>query len=294
MTEYFRLLFQFNMRPTLCNFLQLVAYDTWKRIEFTRTRNGLKIFETTITQNILYEFRVYYELYPQIPIRIFEAINEPKNGNDIELLIKTSQGILIAPLQAKLIYNSNYYNAMEHGNQINDLISYANSVGGIPLYLLYNYYPDNTFVHNANLCGITYSKEQFGCSIVSANYLLANFAFNRTGRNGNSKWTIPNFTDLHPTIAIPWFVLGCCRFPETDLNTTINLLNNSSKTGIVADGKAKTYELSELTNPNHWKPLEIKGLDSPSVHKVNESTSFSPKYRIVIETDKVQEIKKEL
>src|SRR5688572_6394868 len=102
MQEYFRLLGQFNLNPNLCNFLQLVAYDTWKRIEFTRTRNGLKIFETTITQNILYEFRIYTDLFPTIPIRMFEAINEPMNGNDIELIIQTRHGFIIAPIQAKI------------------------------------------------------------------------------------------------------------------------------------------------------------------------------------------------
>ena len=177
MQEYFRLLIEFNNYPTLCNFLQLLAYDTWQRVEFGRTRNGFKVFETTITQNILYEFCVYTDIFPEIPMRIFEAVNEPLNGNDIELIIQTSQGYIIAPLQAKILYSSDDYKAMEHGNQINDLITYAASVGGTPLYLLYNYCSDPMFKHSANLCGIPFTKEQFGCSLVSANYLLNNFAF---------------------------------------------------------------------------------------------------------------------
>lgn len=285
MQEYFRLLIQFNRFPTLCNFLQLVAFDTWQRVEFGRTRNGFKVFETTITQNILYEFRIYCDLYPMMPMRMFEAINEPLNGNDIELIIQTSQGFIIAPLQAKIIYGTDNYPAMEHGNQINDLITYANSVGGVPLYLLYNYYSDNTFNHNGNMCGIRFTKEQFGCSLVSANYLLNNFAFNRIDRHGNSKWTIPNFTDLHPSVAVPWFVLGCCRSPETNTLTTTNLINNSPKTGGGLEQKVTTYKYEDLINDNNWKPLELKGLNFSKDFIESENTKFSPKYRIVLGFD---------
>jgi len=221
MQEYFRLLYQFNQTPTLCNFLQLVSYDVWNRIEFTRTRNGLKIYETTLTQNILYEFNIYSEAFPSIPIRMFEAINEPLNGNDIELVIETRGGFILAPLQAKLLYSSDNYRAMDHGNQISDLINYAANIGGIPLYLLYNYHSYNEFVYNNNLCGINFSKEQFGCSLVSAHYLNNNYAKERTDKDGNPKWLIPSFRDLHPDIAVPWFVLGCCRNQNTDKDSLI-------------------------------------------------------------------------
>lgn len=285
MQEYFRLLLQFNQFPTLCNFLQLVSHDTWRRIEFARTRNGLKIYETTLTQNILYEFRVYCELFPSIPIRMFEAINEPLNGNDIELVLQTSQGFIIAPLQAKLIYSSDHYNAMEHGNQINDLIDYANIVGGIPLYLLYNYHSDNNFIYNNNLCGVNFSKEQFGCSLVSAHYLLNNFAFNRFDRNGNPKWTIPSFRDLHPTIAVPWFVLGCCRTPFTDTAATVRLITNPPKSGNDLQQDVRTYQYDEIINDNQWKPLDIKGLNFSKEYIESSNTKFSPKYRIVMMVD---------
>lgn len=287
MQEYFRLLFQFNNYPTLCNFLQLIAYDTWKRVEFGRTRNGFKVFETTITQNILYEFCVYCDLYRSIPMRMFEAINEPLNGNDIELIIQTSQGFIIAPIQAKIIYSTDDYKAMEHGNQINDLIAYANSVGGVPLYLLYNYYSDPTFTYTGNVCGIQFTKEQFGCSLVNANFLLDNFAFNRIDKNGNSKWTIPTFTDLHPSIAIPWFVLGCCRTSSTNTLATIDLISTPSKikAGLSPDQKVITYKYDELINGNKWKPLEIKGINFNKDFDEIENTKFSPRYRIVMGFD---------
>jgi hypothetical protein len=285
MKEYFRLLLQFNRSPTLCNFLQLFAYDTWQRVEFGRSRNGFKVFETTITQNILYEFCIYCDLFPMIPMRMFEAINEPLNGNDIELIIQTSEGFIIVPLQAKIIYSTDNYPAMEHSNQINDLIAYANKVGGVPLYLLYNYYSDNTFAHIGNLCDIRFPKEQFGCSLVSAHYLLNNFAYNRTDRNGNLKWTIPTFTDLHPSIAIPWFVLGCCRNSETNTLATTNLINNFPKTGSGLDQKIITYKYEELINDNKWKPLNLKGLNFSKDFIESESIKFSPKYRIVLGFD---------
>lgn len=285
MKVYFNLIKNFKAWPSLCNLLQLMAYDTWRRIEFARTRNGLKIFETTITQNILYEFRLYGELFPQIPIRMFEAINEPLNGNDIELVIQTKEGFILAPLQAKLIYKTHRYNSMEHGNQIRDLISYAKRIGGIPLYLLYNFYPDQNFLYTSNLCGVRFSKEQYGCSLVSAYYLLNKYAFNRTDRNSNVKWTIPSFTDLHPQIAIPWFVLGCCRFPSIDKVATINLLNNFPASEIKSDIKTKIYALEELTREDNWKPFDINGLNFSSNDSERNDTIFSPKYRIVLFTD---------
>ncbi len=290
MQEYFRLLMNFRQLPTLCNLLQLVSCDTWYRIEFARTRYGLKIFETTLTQNILYQFRLYWEQFPTTPIRMFEAIDERNNGNDIELIIQTSQGFLIAPLQAKLVYDTNQYDAMDHRNQINDLITYANGVGGVPIYLLYNYYPDITFIYNSSMCGVGFSKEQFGCSLVSANYLLKYYAFNRITKNGIKRWTIPSFTDLHPSIAIPWFVLGCCELSKLDTIKSANLLNNSINTGIIVERGIKTYKLEDLISEKDWKPLEINGLKSKNTFKENANTKFVPKYRIVFFSDNENQI----
>ena len=275
MQKYFSLSDDFNLNPTLCNLLQLLAVDTWERIAFARTRNGFKIYETTITQNLLYELRIYLEHYPHIPIKMFEAINEPVNGNDIELAIQTKQGFILVPLQAKLIYEDAKYTAMEHGNQINDLIAYAKSIGGIPLYLLYNYSPIS-LPNSNNFCDIPYYEEQFGCSLINAHYLLNHYAFKRTDRKGNAKWIIPSFTDLHPSPAIPWFVLACCRNKDTEMTETISLLNNQSGT---LDYSIIPYQMEELTKQSEWKPFEIDSIFSGTF---STSSTFRPKYRIFL------------
>lgn len=281
MDEYKRLIKELEHYPTLCNLLQLISFDTWQRIEFARTRKGLKIHEPTITQNILFEINKFIEVFPNIPIRMLEAINEPNNGNDIELVIKTNNGYILAPLQAKLIYNTNTYKAMEHGDQINDLITYAKNIGGIPLYLLYNYYSNKQFKHKGNFCKITFSKEQYGCSIISASYLLNNYAFTRIDRNGNSKWTIPHFTDLHPSAALPWFVLGCCRNSSSTVKETIKLMNLESSDN--EENSIRTYSSDEIFNNENWKLLSNESNIEKNISKDNPNDKYSPKYRIVFD-----------
>ena len=265
--------------PTLCNFLQYISISTWHRIAFARNRAGFKIYETTLTQNLLFELRLFCDLFPGTSIRMFEAINESINGNDIEFAIKTNQGYLLAPLQAKLLYNSNKYNAMEHGNQINDLIAYANRIKGIPLYLLYNYYIENQFNFNGKFCSVDFTEEQFGCSLVSANYLRTNFAFNRTDRNGNLKWTIPSFLDLHPQNAIPLFTIGCCRDSNSDVPETLSVLFNQDVSNQISNEEINVYSEDELTLKDEWRPFDTvkKGKQKPT------DDGYSPKFRILIE-----------
>jgi hypothetical protein len=269
---------------TLSNFLQLVAFDTWKRVEFGRTRKGFKVYETTITQNILYQFCIFSDLFPEVPIRMFEAKNERHDGNDIELIIRTSKGCVIFPIQAKIIYGTGDYPAMDHGDQINNLIRYANSIGGVPLYLLYNYYPDSKseFHFNNTLCGINYTIEQFGCSLVSAHYLRKEFAFKEIDRNGNKKWNIPKFKDLHSSVAVPWFVLGCTN---SNILEIIGLIENTQGEGRDLEQEITMYPYGKLIEEWDWQPLEM---NEPSVgffeepFSGSEDTIFNPKYRIIL------------
>lgn len=284
MHEQIRLYHQFNKSPTLCNLLQLISYEIWQRVKFGRTKIGYKVFETTITQNILFEIFCYSQFHPTIPIKIYEAINEPVHGNDIELIIQTCSGYIIAPIQAKIIYKTNNYPSMEHGNQIINLISYANKIGGIPLYLLYNFFADPILITNDTKCKVKYGIEQYGCSLVNAQYLLNNFAFKKINKNGESKWKIPTFIDLHKSIAVPWFILGCCcDSSENNLNKTslITLLMNSKNS---VDEKITFYEINEIINEEKWKPFQINEPKLKEFIHENNYRKFSPKYRIVLGT----------
>lgn len=285
-------MFQASNTLNLCNFLQSISQETWNRIQFAHSKKNFKTFETTITQNILYNLHVFSTNNPHIPIKMFEAVDEPLNGNDIEFIIKTSNGYLVSPLQAKIIYQKKYdYPAMEHGNQINDLISYANSLGGVALYLLYNFYPDKTFKPHTKICNIELIPADYGCTLISAQYLSRNFAFNRIDKNGNRKWAIPSFIQLHPNIAVPLLIVGCCEIKNLTAVDVAKLLTNST----VDISKIKTYQIDELINSLDWKAFELKSFDKsynsiPDIEfnlfndetKDPSNSKFQPKYRIVI------------
>ena len=56
----------------MCALFELAAWETWERIRLSRTTTGLKIYETTITQSILFQFHLMRELHG-FDVRIFEA-----------------------------------------------------------------------------------------------------------------------------------------------------------------------------------------------------------------------------
>ena len=126
---------------TLVDWFQVFSIDIWKRIDFTWRTKGLKLYETTITQNLLYSI---FQLAKgrMIPVKLLEAKNESINGNDIELAIETNRGFILFPCQAKLIKENGKYRSLSHkvGSryQIDLLLRYAQKVQGVPLYLFYN------------------------------------------------------------------------------------------------------------------------------------------------------------
>ena len=110
---------------TLCDEMKNLSIETWERIGFARSRPGLKIYETTITQNLLFELKKFSERHKITQIDMFEATNEKTNGNDLEIFLRVGSKYLCLPTQAKIIYGNGKYPRMEHGNQINDLMSYS-------------------------------------------------------------------------------------------------------------------------------------------------------------------------
>jgi hypothetical protein len=163
--------------------LQLYSVQIWNKIGFVRNRKGLKISETTITQNLIFDF---WQLAAasKLPVEIYESRNEKANGNDLEIFVETSKGFISFPCQAKIIQKNNHYNSIHHRNknnsvyQIDMLIEYADRNRGIPIYLLYNYC--NNFKHCQKVEELTgYEIENYGCSIVNANFIKENFPVKR-------------------------------------------------------------------------------------------------------------------
>ncbi len=262
------------MKPEclLCNELKKLSCDTWERIGFARSRKGFKIFETTITQNLLFELKKFSENCNDSQVQLFEAINEKANGNDIEVFLQVGDRYICLPTQAKILYNSSKYTAMDHGNQINDLISYSKKVGGFPLYLLYNYYEKEVF-------------KKFGCSLVSADYLLNNYAFKRTAKSGKKRWIIPTFNDLHSAHALPWDELFCLVMEKiSDLSID---LGDAFTIDLMRYEKLTYYSEEEIANDPNWKNLSLAKRDSITNYEEKENSEmadegYMPGTRIVI------------
>lgn len=277
-----------------CVAFMAAAIDTWYRIKFSRTRPRLKIHETTITQNLVYELTLLKASYPGLKFRLFESVNEKSHGDDLELKIRTSQGQYITfAIQSKILYHAslpNDRNNLKKGNyprlnhvvkdhatglfhnQVDLLLKYAKSNRYIPLYLLYNYIEGGLSV--PHFCGVAPDQMQLGCTIVAAKYLKSNFSNVITGNlNGNVK-----FSDLYPSVALPWFIIPCCFANYTDSQIFSHL-----KTPFDQISKEPEY-IYDLTK---WQPLnESFGTRYENYVREQESQQdigFDPKFQIVID-----------
>ncbi len=270
----------------LSSLLRKLSHETWERIGFSRNRAGLKIFETTITQNLIYNIH----LHKPSNFIIYEAIDESTNGNDIELFMETKGGFLFLAIQSKILYKKENYPKFDHGDQINNLIQYAHSKGGLPFYLLYNY--SKAFVFKNTICGVSCDETDFGCTLIGANFLLEKYAFKKTNKQGEKKWIIPFFLDLHPKYAIPWFILTSMphiekndellqkMFPyiQLDYSAPLNLYSWD-----VISQSDEWYPLKLVTEYNE-EPTETQEL-SDSVHDQNANERFAPKFRIILRSE---------
>lgn len=280
-------------KSTLCDVFRAAALDTWYRIGFSRTRPGLKIHETTITQNLVYELNLLKSVLSGLNFSIFESTNERANGDDLEILIKSSNGSYITfAVQSKILYHNlplkskgiknltdGKYREMRHYvgkkkklNQVDLLLSYARTNGHIPIYLLYNYV--QTRYETSTKCKISFEEDQYGCSIISAQYLKDRFQIS----DGNLPRTV-KFSELHPDVAQPWFVLACC-FPNKNIEEIVKELG-----GIKLDYEVKFIPEGIVMDDPRWRP--IRDASENFYRQFNFglerlSNDFNPMYRIVL------------
>jgi len=277
-----------------CVAFMAAALDTWYRIQFSRTRPRLKIHETTITQNLVYELTILKASYSGLKFRLFESVEEKTQGDDLELKIRMSQGQYITfAIQPKILYHAslpNGRNNLKKGNypklnhtvedrsaglihnQVDLLLAYAKSKGYIPLYLLYNYIESGPSI--PHFCGIPFNSMQFGCSVVAAEYLKSNF---RNPSTGNLKSNV-KFSDLHPSVALPWSIIPCCFANYSDSQIFSHL-----KTPLTQVFKEAEY----IYDPQKWQPLNaVFGKRYEEYVREQESRQvigFDPKFQIVID-----------
>ncbi|BDS10978.1 DUF6615 family protein [Aureispira anguillae] len=284
--KYYSALKQLQKESSLLNWFKFFSIETWNRINFARSKAGLKIYETTITQNLLLNIRMFAET-KTLPIEMFEATSEKTNGNDIEIVLEIEEGkYIILPCQAKIVWKNQKYPTIKHKvnkteNQIDLLISYAEKVQGIPIYLFYNWFNDSSYLkdieHEIRKKDQLFDYELYGCSIACAHKIKKCFA--KPFPLKKIKWEIPSFKDLHPEIAIPLYFIA--------LN--YNLDNFKKLFPTINPEAIKIYSEDEIMNNNLWRNLfpssgigyvRSQGLKFEPVSFFNK---FTPSSRIVFQ-----------
>lgn len=291
-TQYTTARNTFVANPGLCNLFKLLAIETWKRIEYAYLKPRMKVFETTITQNIVFSINAFNDIYG-LNIDIYEALNERANGNDLELIIRyPAEGVeYYAPIQAKKLYKgSKKYDSMDHGDQIESLMNYASGKNAKPFYLLYNYVMPPV----VNPTQFDTDIELYGCTMIEAKHLYDHYYSKDTRhkRDGTTelKWKLPTFYDLNPTPAFPWHELVC---PDTSAGLrqklqTLNILPTLSITGepttdiiLAADNNSGFFEIGTHSTGDNW--IDIREIEP----RMGESKEFQR----LIEKDDFKAIK---
>ena len=258
--------------------LKVFSKNVWKRLGFSQKfKNELKTYETTITQNLIFEFLEFARLTNNPSMRLLEARDESTNGNDIEIFVQYKDGYILFPAQAKSVYPSGKYEKISHGSggkfQIHSLIDYAIKKQGIPVYLFYNYHGEwRDVIDWEKSLGFEY--DCFGCSFVNAHLMESQYL-----DAARSAWKIPSFFDLHPIPAIPLFQI--LEWEKMD-----NLWKESKPT----IPELALYRVDEVFDEKNWvdrtPPPKISGFPKEEhfyqgIIQVNQPV-FSPKFRMVL------------
>jgi hypothetical protein len=305
-TSYTSIQHEMEKNPTLCNLFQLMATETWKRMEFSYKHLKKDIHEPTITQNLVFNINALAQKYG-FNIIFEEALKEATNGNDLELILyyDDSEYVFYAPIQAKRVKSDGVYKSFPYKDQILKLIKYADDNNGFPLYLFYNY-SDLTPIQKANLLSVTdcqksIDETQYGCTIASAKYLKDTYVDCATDKKGVTKCVNRGGADLtflkiHPNEALPWRILVCCaeeQNPET-LSSKLLLKHFTSDSRDVIiekylDDKKQlpgVIKKSEIPQ-NGWRKIVIDNsqVDTP-INKLKKWRSnpdgFSPRFRMSV------------
>ncbi|MEO7214956.1 hypothetical protein [Mucilaginibacter sp.] len=268
-------------------FLYEYASRVWHRIHFARERNQ-RISETTVTENLIFDFW-YKNKNGNAAIEIYEAKDEKRHGNDLEIFIETRRGYLLMACQAKILNKQNKYPNISHkvGDiyQIDLLLEYAKNKGGLASYLFYNYTFDHDTLDRLEATG-KYKHAQFG--LTACNAELIKLKFFKPGANalGKQRVKIPKFEDIHPLHGFPLPEMIRILRDETALDTIEELAN-------YIDIPITYYAKKEITGDYHWEPLvapsKISGITArtKTFSPQNQlKPGFNPKYRIVLPINK--------
>jgi len=135
------------------NYLRIQSNEVWTRLN-KNLRSGNRLTnEIVFTSNFVNGLQVLAERHA-LPITVREAVNEPVDGNDIELYIKFEDSFYYFPIQAKKLYKSGSFEKLNHKDQLDNLVSHSIVTLGFPLYFLYNFLPTPNDFHPHGTKGI--------------------------------------------------------------------------------------------------------------------------------------------
>jgi hypothetical protein len=292
-----KLINKFRKNPNLCNWLQYYSVEVWNRIGFTRQSKNGRISETTITENLVYEF---WKLAAaaRFAVQIYESKNERVNGNDLEIFIETNRGFLFIPCQAKILYENDKYMAISHkvgqAEQIQLLIDFANRKGGIPFYLLYNFSLDNV----ARKYFFEMEKSDislYGCSMIGADFINRYYRYGKVNSDGKNDWLIPRFHNLNPIPAFPFHSL-ICSLQTSNVDEWM-----ASKKMTIGTIEPRFYNKQELDSDDNWKDLaplprigyitnDENNFLSDDKRILEANIDFNPQYRVIFPKEKRKNI----
>lgn len=266
--------------------LRYFAVDTWNRIAFCHKNDRNRAFETTITQNMVYQLFQLQQLNA-FPIQIEESTNERCNGNDLEIIIKTQDHYLLLPCQCKIISKDGRYITINHITngrlQIDSLLDYARNIKGLPIYLFYNFNSNSNINEKiSQACQIPI--EAFGCSFTNASYLHSHYV-------KDNSWIVPTFDELHiNNKSLPLELLTSF----SDIHFTQKYLKHFSRyINFITELPVDLYHptLSKL-NWRSFIPSATIGRISPSSNDQVQyyedvERSFAPAYRIIFDIDQL-------
>ena len=276
----------------ISDWFKIFSTKVWNRLHFSYNVASLSCNETTLTENLLFEFYRLGKEYSQ-SIQLYESKDERINGSDMELFVECQEGFVCMPIQAKRLYPSGKYEKIKYKNsehyQIDALLEYSKKVKGLPLYLFYNYNYHNTLFEflnetipkhyfylddiDSNIFA-SFPYELFGCTIADASKTCELIS------EIDSK--IPKFDTLHCGTAVPLYMLGELACGFIDLDHFQALIHHKSK--------LKYYPKSFVENEGFWRnitpptmlgglPNERETIQSIPVELLND---FQPKYRLVL------------
>lgn len=266
---------------TVVHFFKSFAISTWRRIAFVWENNRGKVFETTLTQDLVFSI-FEFARKTDLPFELWESHDETANGNDLEIAVETSKGYVLFPCQAKVISKSNKYPKLKYSvrrvPQIDLLLKYASDNHGMGVYLFYNFCKDNKYVKEK----LSYNYEiadVYGCSIVPAEFLNECFR-TRIG------WEIPRFQDLHPEKGIPLHLF----FEELLSNTAFS---NACLRYYYETACPQFLSYDQLFSKEKWRNLtplpKISGppaVMTESKVLMKKKLAYNPRFRIIVSAEK--------